>query len=158
MRDCTGQSCKGHNKDARSNCCFQLISEHAGQHQKQHHATACSDKSTDKSNHNTAENRLLDFLFFWFVCLYFFRRHDRTDDKFQSDKQCHHFRKSAHGSIWHKRRYEAADQCKNQNRYQHNHAVADINVFILFISPGTYSWCQHIRCQRNANRLISRHV
>jgi hypothetical protein len=93
----------------------------------------------NKSEKQKIQQSILCGVVIGFICLYFFRCHNRTDDKFQSDKQCHHFRKSAHGSIWHQRRYEAADQCKNQNRYQHNHAMADINVFILFISPGTYS-------------------
>ena len=66
MGNSAGQGCKGHDEDARSDCRFQLVSEDAGQDQKQHHSAACADETADETDHYAADNRLGNLLLFGF--------------------------------------------------------------------------------------------
>ena len=158
MGNSAGQGCKGHDKDARSDCRFQLVSEDAGQDQKQHHSAACADETADETDHYAADNRLGNLLPFGFSRLHFLRCHNRADDEFEADKQCHALRKTAHRSVRHEGGNEAADQCKDQHGNQHNQAVADVDVFVFLIRPRADTRGKHIRRKRNSDRLVRRHV
>lgn len=133
MRYRAGERSKGHDKHARADCGFQLIAEHCGENKQHHHAAARTDESADETDYRSADNGLYRTLFRRDFFHRLFRRHDRADDEFYSEQECHYNREAAHRCRWEQAREIAADDCEREDGRHHNESVFYIEVLFLAV-------------------------
>ena len=85
-----------------SDCCLQFIPKYRSQDKKHHHAAASTDKSTDKSDTDTAYDRLDGTLLCGYPLHGLFGCHNRANNKFDTKQKCHKDRKISHCGRWYK--------------------------------------------------------
>lgn len=152
------KSREGHDENAGAYGGFQLVSQDACEDQKHHHTSSRADKSADETDHNAADEGL-DESFAWICRRHgFFGCHDWFYDEFDSQKEGHEYRETAHSLIW----YEACDKTSDQGGAKHgdhhDDTVSDIEIFILSISISADGAGKNVACESDPYCVVCRHV
>ena len=149
-----GERGEGHDEHAGADCRFQLIAQHAGEDEQQHHTAASADEAADKADEHAAQHGLHGFCAGAFVRVGPFGRHHGTHDEFNAQQQRHHNRETAHGAVGHQRGRPASHHCEHEHRAQHDEPVFDVQIFVFAVGVGGHRRGQHVGRKRDADGLI----
>ena len=84
--------------------------------------------------------------------------HDRPDDEFQADGTDHEDGKVLHDGVGGELADVAAHQGKDQDGQEQYHTVFYVQILSLGIRPSGDGRGEHVRGQRNGDRLIGGHI